>query len=106
VGELDISADELAVAKARMETEDLSLMALRFESDVLVPCARFQALERELGARVETITLPDAVAKQGTGRDPHSVLTIHLDRDDPDGETMKVHRRVLDFFKQRTGAGR
>jgi len=102
--ELDLSAAELAVAKARMDAEDLSLIALRFEGDVLVPCARFQTLEREFGSRVEAITLPDAVAKQGTGRDPHSVLTIHLDRDDPAGETMKVHRKVLDFFKQRTGA--
>lgn len=103
-GALDVSPAELAVAKARMEAEDLSLMALRFEGDKHVPCARFQTLERELGSRVEAITLPDAVAKQGTGRPAHSVLTIHLDRDDPDGETMKIHRKVLAFFKERTGA--
>ncbi len=103
-GALDISPRELAVAKARMEAEDLSLIALRFEGDVLVPCARFQTLEREFGSRVEAISLPDAVARQGTGRDPHSVLTLHLDRDDPNGETMKIHRKVLDFFKERTSA--
>jgi dienelactone hydrolase len=101
---LDCSPAELAVAKARMEAEDLSLLALRFESDRLAPCARFQTLERELGARAELHVLPDASARQGTGRHPHSVLSLHLDRDDPDGPTMKVHRRVLDFFKQRTGA--
>ncbi len=101
---LDCSPAELATAKARMEAEDLSLMALRFEGDAIVPCARFKTLEREFGSRVEAITLPDAVARQGTGRDPHSVLTVHLDRDDPNGETMKVHRKVLDFFKKRTGA--
>ncbi|MBO9557630.1 MAG: dienelactone hydrolase family protein [Caulobacter sp.] len=102
--ELDCSPQELATAKARMEAEDLSLIALRFEGDALAPCARFQTLERELGARAELHTLPDAAAKRGTGRPPHSVLTIHLDRDDPNGETLKVHRRVLDFFKERTGA--
>jgi dienelactone hydrolase len=101
---LDCSPAELATAKARMEAEDLSLMALRFEGDDIVPCARFKTLERELGQRVETITLSDASAKPGTGRQPHSVLTLHLNRGDPDGETMKVHRRVLDFFKDRTGA--
>ncbi|TCS12844.1 dienelactone hydrolase family protein [Caulobacter sp. BK020] len=102
--DLDCSPAELAVAKARMEAEDLSLIALRFANDKLSPCARFQTLERELGPRAELHTLPDASARQGTGRAPHSVLTIHLNRDDPDGETMKVHRRVLDFFRERTGA--
>jgi hypothetical protein len=98
------SPEELAIAKARMEAEDLSLIALRFEGDKHVPCARFQALERELGSRVEAITLPDSAARQGTGAPPHSVLTVHLDRDDPDGETMRVYRKVLAFFKDRTGA--
>lgn len=102
---LDCSPAELATAKARMEAEDLSLMALRFEGDSIVPCARFQTLERELGDRVEAITLPDSSARQGTGRQPHSVLTLHLDRSDPEGETMRVYRKVLAFFKERTGAG-
>ncbi|HWU15752.1 MAG TPA: dienelactone hydrolase family protein, partial [Caulobacter sp.] len=102
--DLDCSPAELAVARARMEAEDLSLIALRFADDKLSPCVRFQTLERELGRRAELHTLPDASARQGTGRAPHSVLTIHLDRDDSDGETMKVHRRVLDFFRDRTGA--
>jgi dienelactone hydrolase len=101
---LDCSPAELAVVKARMEAEDLSLIALRFASDVLVPCARFKTLEREFGARLETHVLPDASARKGTGRAPHSVLTVHLDRDDPDGETMKVYRRVLEFFRERTEA--
>ncbi|CAN7332877.1 dienelactone hydrolase family protein [Caulobacter sp. LjRoot300] len=101
---LDCSPAELVIAKARMEAEDLSLLALRFEEDVLVPCARFNTLEREFGARLETHVLPDASARKGTGRAPHSVLTVHLDREDPDGETMKVYRRVLEFFKERTGA--
>ena len=101
---LDCSPEELAIAKARMEAEDLSLIALRFEDDKHVPCARFQTLERELGSRVEAITLPDSAARQGTGAPPHSVLTVHLDRDDPDGETMRVYRKVLAFFKERMGA--
>ncbi|WP_426043760.1 dienelactone hydrolase family protein [Caulobacter sp. DWR3-1-2] len=101
---LDVSPDELAVAKARMEAEDLTLLALRFAGDALVPCARFATLQRELGNRVEAHVLPDASARGGSGRDPHSVLTLHLNRHDPDGETMKVHRRVLAFFKDRTGA--
>lgn len=100
---LDCSPAELAVARARMEAEDLSLIALRFAGDKLSPCARFQTLERELGGRAELHTLADASARKGTGRAPHSVLTIHLDRDDPDGETLKVHRRVLEFLREQTG---
>jgi dienelactone hydrolase len=99
---LDVSPAELAAARARMAAEDLTLLALRFEGDELAPCARFDTLKRELGDRVECHQLPDATARRGTGKAPHSVLTIHLDRDDPDGPTMKVHRRVLAFFKDRT----
>jgi dienelactone hydrolase len=101
---LDCSPEALATARARMEAEGLSLLALRFAGDKIVPCARFETLERELGRFVETHVLPDAAARQGTGRDPHSVLTLHLNREDPNGETMKVHRRVLAFFKEATGA--
>ena len=34
----------------------------------------------------------------------HSVLTIHLNDDDPDGPTKQVEQRVIAFFKQRTAA--
>jgi dienelactone hydrolase len=101
---LDCSPAELATAKARMEAEDLSMLALRFEDDKLSPCARFDTLKRELGDRLEIHQLPDATAKPDTGKAPHSVLTVHLDRADPGGPTMKVHQRVLAFFKERTGA--
>ena len=103
-GALDVTPEEMAVAKARFEAEDLSLLALRFSGDWMAPCARFETLERELGKRVEIHDLPDAVALKGTGVTPHSVLTLHLDRHDRDGETMKVYRRVIEFFKARTGA--
>ena len=101
---LDVSPAELAVIKARMAAEDLSLLALRFAGDKLVPCARFATLKAELGDHVEIHELPDAAARPDAMMAPHSVLTLHLDRADPDGETMKVHRRVLDFFRERTGA--
>jgi hypothetical protein len=35
---------------------------------------------------------------------PHSMLTLHLDDDDPEGPTRKAEARVIAFFKQRTCA--
>ena len=34
----------------------------------------------------------------------HSVLTLHLADDDPDGPTKKAEQRVIAFFKERTRA--
>jgi hypothetical protein len=34
----------------------------------------------------------------------HSVLTLHLKDDDPDGPTKKAEERVIAFFRERTGA--
>jgi hypothetical protein len=36
---------------------------------------------------------------------PHSVLTIHLKDDDPDGPTKQAEQRVIAFLRERTGAG-
>ena len=44
----DASPAEIACAKARFEDEDLSMIGLRFKSDVLVPDARFETYRREL----------------------------------------------------------
>jgi dienelactone hydrolase len=102
-GMIDASAAEIACAKQRFEGEDLSLLALRFKSDTLVPDERFAMLKATFGDRVETVSLEDADAARGTGMAPHSVLTIHLD-DRPGTVTKGVETRVIDFFRERTGA--
>ncbi|MEI6486885.1 MAG: dienelactone hydrolase family protein [Sphingomonadales bacterium] len=97
---IDATPAEIACARARFEKEDLSLLALRFTSDKLVPDARFRRYEREFPGRVETIELDDAAARPGTGMAPHSVLTIHL----PDsGPGKAAETRVIGFFRQRLG---
>jgi hypothetical protein len=35
---------------------------------------------------------------------PHSVLTLHLKADDPDGPTKRAEERVIQFFRERTAA--
>ena len=99
-GSIDASPAEIACARRRFEAEDLSLLALRYRSDKLVPDARFRRYEREFPGRVETIELADEHARPGTGMAPHSVLTVHLPDSGPgkDAET-----RVMSFLRQRLG---
>jgi hypothetical protein len=97
---IDASPKEIACAKRRFEDEDLTMLALRYKSDALVPDARFDTLRREFGARVETIELGDEDAAPAD-IPPHSVLTLHLR---PDGLSKATEDRVIQFFKDRTGA--
>lgn len=103
-GGLDCSAAELACAKKRFKDEDLSLLALRFRSDKLVPNARFERLKAEFGEKVEVVELNDEDAAPGMPMAPHSVLTLHLHRSVPDSGSMKARDRVIAFFRERVGA--
>ncbi|WP_269715058.1 dienelactone hydrolase family protein [Caulobacter sp. NIBR2454] len=98
---LGCSKDEIACARQRFEAEDLSLLGLRFRDDPFVPAARFDAYRKAFGDRFEAIELDPASARPGTGRTPHSVLSAHLDRSDPEGPTMQARDRVVEFFRQR-----
>lgn len=103
-GGLDCSASELACAKRRFKDEDLSLLALRFTSDKLVPDARIARLKAEFGDKVEVVELADEDAAPGMPMDPHSVLTLHLHRSVPDSGSMKARDKVIAFFREKVGA--
>ena len=98
------SPDEIACAKRRFESEDLSLLGLRFHGDAAVPPARFDTYKRTFGERFEAIEIDPADARHDPRMKPHSVLTIHLKDDDPQGPTKRAEQRVIQFFKERTGA--
>jgi len=100
---LGVSSDEIACARRRFEAEDLSMIGLRFFGDRAVPDARFETYRRTFGERFEAIELRPEDAQPGTGASPHSVLTIHLRDDDPDGPTKRAETRVIEFFRQRVG---
>jgi dienelactone hydrolase len=100
-GALDASPAEIACAKARFAEEDLSMIGLRFYGDPFVPDARFETYKRELGDRFEAIELDPKDAAPGPLKHPHSVLTINLAEDGP---TKAAEQRVIQFFKDRTGA--
>lgn len=97
---IGVSAHEIACARRRFEAEDLSMIGLRFFGDDFVPDARFATYRHTFGDRFEAIEIDPKDAAPGPMK-PHSVLTIHLREDGP---TKAAERRVIDFFRQRTGA--
>jgi dienelactone hydrolase len=99
-GAIGVSSDEIACARRRFETEDLSMIGLRFKSDKLVPDPRFDTYAKAFGDRFEAIELDDADAAPAPIA-PHSVLTLHLKEDGP---TKAAEQRVIQFFRERTGA--
>jgi dienelactone hydrolase len=99
-GGMHIAPEELAAVKARMEREDLSVLAYRFEGDRFCKAERFAAYEEALGDRFQGRVLPDASALPGTPMRPHSVVTLHLI--DRAGEpTRAAVDEILAFFATR-----
>jgi dienelactone hydrolase len=102
-GGMHIAPDELAAVKARMEREDLTVLAYRFEGDPFCREERFAAYQSALGDRFQGRVLPDSAALPGTPLRPHSVVTLHLV--DREGEpTRKALDEILDFFTRRLRA--
>ena len=100
----DASPVEIACAKRRFEDENLSMIGLRFLGDPMVPDARFESLKGTFGDRFEAIEIDPRHARADPRMAPHSVLTLHLNDDDPDGPTKAAEARVIAFFKARTAA--
>lgn len=99
---LHLSADEKNALRNRT---DVRVLALRFAGDPLCTAARFNELEKLLGARLEAHILPDAAANPDGNPKPHAVLTRDLI--DAAGEpTRAAAERVLAFLGERlTPAG-
>lgn len=98
---MHIHPDELATVKARMEAEDLTVLAYRFEGDKFCKAARFAAYEAALGDRFVGRVLPDAAANPDSPmQNPHSVVTIHL-IDEAGQPTVEARDEILDFFRMR-----
>lgn len=101
-GALGLSPGEIACAKRRFAEEDLSAIALRFHGDAVVSDARFDTLKREFGDKLDAIEIEPAAARPQPPLRPHSVLTIHLADDDPEGPTKRAEQKVIAFLKTRT----
>lgn len=108
---LQIAPDELAQVRERLEREDLSVLAYRFEGDRFCPARRFDAYAAALGRRFVARALPSEAANpepppffaEVVGG-PHSVVTAHLI--DAAGEpTLAARDEILAFFARTLGGG-
>ena len=98
-----IDPGELAAVKARLEADDLNVLAYRFEGDKFCRAERFAAFEAALGDRLVARTLPDSAANPDAPmKMPHSVVTLHL-IDEAGQPTAQARDEILDFFKMRLG---
>jgi dienelactone hydrolase len=101
---LGVSDEEIACAKRRFIDENLSMIGLRFHGDPLVSAERFANFKATFGDRFEAIEIDPKHARPFANQPPHSVLTLGLRDDDPDGPTKRAERRVIEFFSQRLAA--
>jgi dienelactone hydrolase len=99
---LDCSAEEIACARKRFATENLSAIGLRFLGDPMVPDGRFAMLKATFGDRFEAIEIAPKDAEPGSVK-AHSVLTINM-QDRPGTPTRRAEERVIAFLKERLGA--
>jgi dienelactone hydrolase len=100
---IDASEAEIACARRRFETEDLTMIGLRFHGDPLSPGERFRTLKTLFGDRFEAIELDPMDARPGVGMAAHSVLTLHL-VDEPGSATKAAEERVIAFLRERVMA--
>lgn len=107
---LESPPEELAAVRERLEREDLTVLAYRFDGDRFCRAKRFDAYRRALGERFVERVLPDDAANRTDlppfFRDvvggPHSVVTVHL-IDEAGQPTAAARDEILAFFAQRLG---
>jgi dienelactone hydrolase len=105
---LEIAPEELSAVRKRMDDEDLTVLAYRFEGDRYCRAERFAAYSAALGDRFVARILPDTAANT-TGlspffeqvvASPHSVVTAHL-IDEAGQPTITARDEILAFFQER-----
>jgi dienelactone hydrolase len=108
---IHISPEEVAAVRDRLDREDLTVMAYRFEGDPFCRAQRFAAYAEALGDRFVGRVLPDSAANtelppffQRAVPKPHSVVTVHL-IDEAGQPTAAARDEILAFFAQRLRAG-
>lgn len=108
---LHIAPDELAAVRERLEREDLTVLAYRFEGDRYCRAERFAAYRQALGERFIARVLPDSAANpdvppffRNIVGGAHSVVTAHL-IDEAGQPTAAARDEILAFFASRLLTG-
>ena len=106
-GGIEISPDEIRLVRERLDREDLTVLAYRFEGDKFCRAQRFAAYAEALGDRFVARVLPDTAANTDVPPffaqhvpTPHSVLTAHL-IDEAGQPTVAARDEILKFFVHR-----
>jgi dienelactone hydrolase len=104
---LEIAPEDIKAVRARLEREDLTVLAYRFEGDRFCRAERFAAYAAALGNRFVGRVLPDSAANTDVApffaryvACPHSVVTAHL-IDEAGQPTIAARDEILSFFARR-----
>jgi dienelactone hydrolase len=104
---LEISPEELAAVRRRLEQDELTVMGYRFAGDKFCTAQRFAAYSEALGERFIGRVLDDAAANPETTpffehvvASPHSVVTAHL-IDEAGQPTIEARDEIIAFFAGR-----
>src|SRR5580704_1060415 len=106
-GGIEMAPEELRAVRDRLQREDLTVMAYRFEGDQFCKAQRFAAYAEALGDRFVARVLPDSAANpepppffEHVVASPHSVVTAHL-IDEAGQPTIAARDEILAFFAHR-----
>lgn len=109
-GAIEIAPEEVQSVRRRLEQEDLTVMAYRFEGDRFCRAERFAAYREALGERFIGRVIPDSAANTDVApfferyvTTPHSVVTTHL-IDAAGQPTLAARDEIIAFFLQRLTA--
>ncbi|MHC1942975.1 dienelactone hydrolase family protein [Bradyrhizobium sp. UFLA06-06] len=104
---IEIAPEQVKAVRERLEREDLTVLAYRFEGDKFCMAQRFAAYREALGDRFIGRVLPDSAANRDVPpffrnfvTTPHSVVTVHL-IDEAGQPTIAARDEILAFFRQR-----
>ncbi len=106
---IEIAPDDIKAVRTRLERENLTVLAYRFEGDKFCWAQRFAAYADALGERFIPRVLPDGAANTDVApffakhvTTPHSVVTAHL-IDEAGQPTIAARDEILAFFAHRLG---